>query len=46
MGAVFSRIPIIRLRRVPDTPPIDSVECAWPLAFADWAPFALLCFAN
>jgi hypothetical protein len=46
MSAVFSRVPIVRLRRIPDATPIDSVECAWPLALADGACLALLCFAN
>jgi hypothetical protein len=46
VGAVFSRVPIVRLRSIPDPTPIDSVECAWLLAVADGACFALLCSAN
>jgi hypothetical protein len=46
MSAVLSRVPIVRLRSIPDTPPIDSVESPRLLAVADWAPLATLCLAN
>ena len=46
MSAVFSCVPIVRLRRIPDATSIDSVECACPLALADWALLATLCLAD